>query len=214
MSYMYSTCEGAFLVFRLVSTAQFTVEGATEPQEKATVITYVNSSPSLSLVHPLSLPSSIFPSLFHLSPSITPHLHPLSSALSIPELRTLLSAAMSRLNLDLTFHQSENEEVVSSDDTTTSYLLLCLLLIEIMSHCGPEVCVASVSLLPLPPPPPPCPLLHTYRDTLSLSLSVTHTHTHCHFRACIILRGLPLHCIIIRIWSQSGTPLWLQDLQL
>ena len=55
---------------------------------------------------------------------------------SVPELRTLLSAAMSRVNLDLTFQQPDTTEV---NNETTSYLLLCLLIIEIMSHCGPEV---------------------------------------------------------------------------
>ena len=43
---------------------------------------------------------------------------------------------MSRVNLDLTFQQPDTTEV---NNETTSYLLLCLLIIEIMSHCGPEV---------------------------------------------------------------------------
>ena len=44
---------------------------------------------------------------------------------------------MGRVNLDLTFRPELTED--GSEDHTVSYLLLCLLLIEIMSHSGPEV---------------------------------------------------------------------------
>lgn len=61
----------------------------------------------------------------------------ISLSLSVPELRTLLSAALERVNLDLVFEADSEDNGAHSH--TASYLLLWLILIEIMSHCGPEV---------------------------------------------------------------------------
>ena len=44
---------------------------------------------------------------------------------------------MERVNLGFTFQPDTGKDC--GEDHTISYLLLCLLLIEIMSHCGPEV---------------------------------------------------------------------------
>lgn len=59
---------------------------------------------------------------------------------SVPELRTLLSAALERVNLDLVFEADPTEDAGNGGHSHTApYLLLWLILIEIMSHCGPEV---------------------------------------------------------------------------
>ena len=78
----------------------------------------------------------------------------LSLLVSVPELRTLLSAALERVNLDLVFGADPTEDAGNGGHThTASYLLLWLILIEIMSHCGPEVRAhvhCSGSQVPLP----------------------------------------------------------------
>ena len=64
----------------------------------------------------------------------------LSLFASIPELRTLLSAALERVSLHLIFEVDPTEDAGNGGHShTASYLLLWLILIEIMSHCGPEV---------------------------------------------------------------------------
>lgn len=85
-------------------------------------------------------PYTLSPLLTPLPPPPPPLSLPLSVN-SVPELRTLLSAALERVNLDLTFKVDSSAEGVVNGchDNTSSYLLLWLLLIEIMSHCGPEV---------------------------------------------------------------------------
>ena len=92
---------------------------------------------------------------------------------SIPALQTLLGAALGRVNLDLTFLDDSIEDTATGGchDNTSSYLLLWLLLIEIMSHCGPEVWGGGGQA---------CKLLDSFLSKLKL---VTHYGTFLQARA-------------------------------